>query len=110
MSVAVTNQDAARPTDEVVLVFFSPVVGTIPSSAPAAALRRTLIGFERLGPIAPGMTVRASFVVPAVPFHDAEGHEVFYDGQYEVTVSTGRVGHDVVLPCRCSTAWGCHRA
>jgi hypothetical protein len=68
ISAAVHNADTARAADEVVFLYAVPGAATVPPSEPAAALRRQLVGFTRVGPIAPGGSAAATFSVTADDF------------------------------------------
>ena len=102
IDVAVRNEDAARATDQIVFLYARAVAGTIAASEPAARLRRTLVAFERLGPIAPGATARASFVVTPrmLEVHDAHGKAKLHPGSYDFLVGAG--DDEVSLGFECS--------
>ena len=102
------NDDDERSRDAIVMVYASPAKGTVPPSAPAAALRRQLIHFERLSSIAPRTDALIDFEVSPsqLTMHDAQGRPVFYPGSYEITVSVGGESADVVLPFTCAMGSG----
>ena len=89
------------------LAYLAPRSGTIPASAPAARLRRQLVAFERIGPIAPAASATVKFTLTAAmaTLHDGRGQPVLYAGAYELTVATAG-GEEVVLPVACKAA-GC---
>ena len=106
IDATVTNDDAVRATDEVVFLFVAPARGTLPAGAPAAALRRTLVSFHRIGPIAPGAAVKTTFspVPRMVHFHNIDGKPRLHAGEYEFFLSTGDVATEVRLRYWCDEA------
>eukprot|EP01062_Namystynia_karyoxenos_P065837 TRINITY_DN59893_c0_g1_i1.p1 TRINITY_DN59893_c0_g1~~TRINITY_DN59893_c0_g1_i1.p1 ORF type:complete len:804 (+),score=280.33 TRINITY_DN59893_c0_g1_i1:86-2413(+) len=108
LSVAVSNEDAARATDEVVMVLMRPKAGVVPGSDPASKILVQLIDFARLGPIAPKTEAVAKFTITpkSVALFDAQGSETIYPGAYEIVVSTGSPAADVAVSFDC-TAQAC---
>ena len=49
------------PHGQVVLLYVAASRGTLAPTEPAAALVRSLVGFERVGPIAPGASATERF-------------------------------------------------
>lgn len=100
----VLNLDALRQTDEIVLVFVRASPGTIPATEPSAKLVRSLVGFERLGPIDPGASASITFAITPdmVQVHNERGEAVLFPGRYDFVVSTGDAQSEHVLHFQCS--------
>ena len=100
----VLNLDALRPTDEIVLLFVRASQGTIPATEPSAKLVRSLVGFERLGPIEPGASASITFAITPdmVQVHNERGEAVLFPGRYDFVVSTGDAQSEHVLHFECT--------
>jgi hypothetical protein len=109
----VENQMGAggRTGDAVVLLYVRPGNGTVPASAPASALLRQLISFERLAAIRPATRSQFRFelTVEHVTFIDVNGKPVLYPGMYELLASLGDEEPDARLAFHCD-AGGCEPA
>jgi len=77
--------------DEVVLAFFRPLPGTLPSTSRAAKIRKQLFDFRRVGLQAGEKSDTLYFFVRASTFavHADNGDEVSYAGSYEVQLTNG---------------------
>ena len=107
--VSVTNKEPTRTADAVVLLYMEPVPGTVPADVPAAALRRQLVAFERLGPIPPKSDASFAFELTAerVTLVDAVGAPVLYPGRYDLLASLGDGLSDIRLRFECDAQSGC---
>ena len=104
----VANQMGAggRTGDAIVLLYVRPGNGTVPSSAPASALRRQLVSFERLASIRAASRSRFSFelTVEHVTLVDAHGKPLLYPGLYELLASLGDEEADAHLAFHCDAS------
>ena len=75
--------------------------GTLAPTEPAAALVRSLVAFERVGPVAPGASATVRFVLSPemVKLADARGVRELRPGGYTFVASTGLA--EVALPFAC---------
>ena len=89
------------PHGQVVLLYVAASRGTLAPTEPAAALVRSLVGFERVGPIAPGAsaTVRFALTPEMVKVADARGVRTLRPGGYTFVASTGLA--ELRLPFTC---------
>ena len=114
VAVGVENVDPSRSSDAVVLLYIQPHAGTVPTLAPAAALRRQLVAFERLAAIPAADQANFAFELTPehVSLHDAHGATVLYPGLYELIVSLGdgEQSNEVTLHFSCDGKSGCQSA
>jgi len=101
IAVEVRNADVMRVTDEVVFLYVVAMAGTVASSEPSAKLIRSLVAFERLGPIPPGFAANATFVLrpEMLTVSDAHGYPTLHAGRYGAIVSTGNAEVKVNFIC-----------
>ena len=76
--------------DEVVMAFFMPKDGTVPSSEPASKLKRQLFDFNRVT-VDAGKSTTVSFQVAASTLQlvDEKGNGVLYPGLYDLSFTNG---------------------
>lgn len=108
LTATVHNEDAQRASDAVVLAYVRPLEGTIPASEPASALVKTLVSFDRLGPIPPAGSASTQFTLSEAmaTLHNAKGVPTFYPGKYEFIVATA-ASLTATLPFECHAKGGC---
>ena len=86
---------------KVVLLYVAASRGTLAPTEPAAALVRSLVAFERVGPIAPGAsaTVRFALSPEMVKVADARGVRMLRPGGYTFVASTGLAERALPFTC-----------
>eukprot|EP00466_Bigelowiella_natans_P002901 jgi/Bigna1/35876/e_gw1.11.102.1 len=107
--VDAANEDSRREGDVVLLAFVKGKNGTIPASEPAANVRQTLFGFQRIGPLSPGAAQTATFTLDLenLAQFDKNGKPTVFDGAYQIVVRDGNEGQVVIDNVHCSLEKGC---
>jgi hypothetical protein len=76
--------------DEVILAFFRPMKGVIPSSAPASNLQKQLFGFQRINlPVDESKMVSFEVSSQTLCLFDSNGKPALFPGTYIVELTNG---------------------
>eukprot|EP00521_Asterionellopsis_glacialis_P006973 CAMPEP_0195289138 /NCGR_PEP_ID=MMETSP0707-20130614/5540_1 /TAXON_ID=33640 /ORGANISM="Asterionellopsis glacialis, Strain CCMP134" /LENGTH=955 /DNA_ID=CAMNT_0040349109 /DNA_START=132 /DNA_END=2999 /DNA_ORIENTATION=+ len=88
-TLKVTNV-GERDGDEVIMVYFKPLEGVVPSDEPASRLQKQLFDFQRVS-LKPNESTMLSFHVgiPKIQLHNHQGKATTFHGDYEIEFTNG---------------------
>lgn len=89
INIRLSNVGPSRG-DEVILAFFRPTKGVIPSSEPASNLQKQLFGFQRINlPVDSSKTVSFEVSSRTLRLFDSYGKPALFPGTYVVEITNG---------------------